>query len=287
MANRFPSISKACTVLALALLGLYGCKTDEAPASGAAAMPAASAKTSQDAAPSARKVIRRAELSLQVASAASAQTEVTRIAERHGGYVASATRDVTAESAERSTSGVTLTLRVPAEKLSAVLEQVKRLGIGAETERISSEDATDEYVDLEARIENQRRLETQFLEILKTAHTVTDALNVQRELASVRTDIDRMEGRRRFIAKEAALSTIELRLSTARPLVRASLSDFTTAARGAYSDSINVGAGLIAFGIRFVGISLPILVVFGLPLMLGAIAFRRHQRRRAAALLSS
>jgi Domain of unknown function (DUF4349) len=285
MANGFSSISKACTVLVLALLGLYGCKAGEAPASGAAATPAASAKSTQDAAPSARKVIRKAELSLEVASAARAQVEVARIAERNGGYVASTTRNVTAESAERSTSGVNLTLRVPAEKLSSVLEQVKRLGTGAETERISSEDATDEYVDLEARIENQRRLEQQFLEILKTARTVSDALNVQRELAGVRTDIDRMEGRRRFIAKEAALSSIELELTTARPLVRASLSDFSNAARDAYSDSINVGAGLIAFGIRFVGVSLPLLVVFGLPLMLGAIAFRRHQRRKQSAEL--
>lgn len=279
------SIAKACGVLLLALLGAYGCARGEAPASGAAAAtPVASAQTTQDAAPSARKVIRKAELSLEVASAASAQADVTRIAERHGGYVASTTRHVTAENAERSTSGVTLTLRVPAEKLSVVLEQVKRLGTGVETERIGSEDATDEYVDLEARIENQRRLEQQFLEILKTARTVTEALNVQRELSVVRTEIDRMEGRRRFIAKEAALSTIELNLSTARPLVRASLSDFTSAARSAYSDAISVGAGLIAFGIRFVGVALPVLVVFGLPLLLVVSALRRHQRRKQAAI---
>ena len=100
----------------------------------------------------------------------------------------------------------------------------------------------------------------------------------------VRTDIDRMEGRRRFIAKEAALSTIALELTTARPLVRASLSDFSTAARGAYSDSINVGVGLIAFGIRFVGVSLPLLIVFGLPLLLVVRALRRHQRRKHAML---
>ena len=206
------SVLSRGSLLLLCALGLYGCSRAEAPASGAqaAAAPAqaANAARAKDAAPSARKVIRRAELGIEVASASSAQAEVTRIVESHGGYVASAARDVTAAEGERERAQVRLTLRVPAERLTQVLQRIKRLGTGSETERIGSEDATDEYVDIEARIANQRRLEEQFLQILKRATTVTDALNVERELAAVRTEIDRLEGRRRLIAKEAALSTI-------------------------------------------------------------------------------
>lgn len=288
--RRFAVLSKPALGFVLSALALHGCARAEPPASGteapaqaAPARPPAADTAAKDAAPSARKVIRRAELAIEVASATAAQSQVTRIAESHGGYVASAARDVAAPEDEHARARVRMTLRVPATKLTAVLESIKRLGTGSESERIESEDATDEYVDVEARIANQRRLEEQFLAILKNATTVSDALNVQRELSAVRTEIDRLEGRRRVIEKEAALSTVELSISTLRPLVSASVSDFERSAIRAYSDAIAVAAGLVTFAIRAFGITAPLVVLLGIPAWLLVRVVRRLTRRRLPA----
>jgi chromosome segregation ATPase len=73
---------------------------------------------------------------------------------------------------------------------------------------------TEEYIDLEARLRTQKALEAQFLEIMKQAHKISDALEVQRQIAEVRADIERIEGRRRFLENQSALSTITLMLQT-------------------------------------------------------------------------
>ena len=286
-------LAKRTVLLIFVALGAAGCAREEGPSSATApkAVPASSAAPAVAtllALPTAsgRKVIRRAELGIEVGSVGRAQSEITRIAESAGGYVAATAREVRAEAGERAASRVTLTLRVPSETLSAVLERIKRLGTGTETERISSEDATDEYVDLEARIENQRRLEQQFIEILSSAKTVADALNVQRELSTVRTDLDRMEGRRRFISQAAALSSIEVTGSTVRPLVTASFSDFEVSALRAYSDAISVGAGLVSGAIRLLGVILPLALILGVPAFALVRGVRRFARRKQAVYMA-
>lgn len=261
----------ALSLLALALL-LVGCQAaSKGEPAGAAPPPVAPASPSPadgkaaDGVPAARKIVKKATLGLEVASMSDAQSKATRIVEQHGGYVASS-EDRTIEAGGRRAAGsATLVLRVPAATFSAVLTELRRLGQGAATEQVSSEDVTEEFIDLEARIRNQRALEERFLEILKSATKVEEALHVEREIAAVRTEIDRMEGRRRFLERETEMSTVTLTFSVAEPLVRASFSDFGAAVRSAYGDALNVGAGVITGTIRLLGVFVPLIVLFGVP----------------------
>jgi hypothetical protein len=142
---------------------------------------------------------------------------------------------------------------------------------------------SEEFIDLDARIHNQHELEAQFLEILKRAGRVEDALNVQRELAAVRTEAERMEGRRRFLEHETALSTLAVAFSPARPLVRASLSDFSSSVAHAASDTVNLGAGIVTATIRMLGVLVPVGLLLGLPLAFALRLFRRRARRQLVA----
>ncbi|HEX3854573.1 MAG TPA: DUF4349 domain-containing protein [Polyangiaceae bacterium] len=131
-----------------------------------------------------RKIVRQAELELEVAAPGTAQTASERLAEQHGGYVVSAARDTDTGSA--IDVRVTLVVRVPQAELTETIAELKRMGRGTGSERITSDDVTDEYVDLVARTASQKQLEQQYLEILKRAVTVKDAMEVQKELADVR-----------------------------------------------------------------------------------------------------
>jgi hypothetical protein len=227
-----------------------------------------------------RRIVKKASLEVAVARPADAMATAARIAEREKGFVANTERERATDDGRSELARTTLTLRVPAERFTVVLDELRRLGSGDGAESITTEDVSEEFIDLDARLENQRRLEAQFLEILKRATKVDEALGVERELATVRTEIDRMQGRRRFLERETALSTITLSLVPERPLVRATLSDFTNAVGRAAADTVNLSAGIVAGSVRVLGVLVPLLTFFGLPLLFALRARRTHLARR-------
>jgi hypothetical protein len=275
-----------------AFLALSGCaRSPEPPSAGEPARPAGAVVTASasDAAkagalPSARKVIRSAELTLEVDSPAKTQAELTTIAEQAGGYVASSEREVDGDEGEQRVSRVSAVLRVPSERLAATLTRLKHLGRGAESERLGSEDVSDEYIDLTARIANQKRLEATLAGLLTQASSVDAALQVHKELSNVRTEIDRMEGRRQFLERETDFAKISVTLSTLRPVLRVSLAEFGVSFRRAGADSVSLAAAVVLGGVRLLGVLMPIFVLFGAPGWVLWRLLRRRQARFAAAL---
>ena len=278
----------------LAAAALGGCGKEEAPAappseaSGVtgATLPAAVASASplgQKASATNRKIIRQAELQLEVADPGTIQTAIEQLAEKHGGYVVSAARDT--ENGSAVDIRVTVTVRVPQAELMSTIAELKHFGRGVGSERITSDDVTDEYVDLAARGASQKQLEQQYLEILKRAVTVKDAMEVQRELAGVRAEIERMQGRQQLLEKESAFSTLTVHLTCAVPRIAATSRDFSGTVQRAWSDALSSSLDLLSDGIRLLGFLLPIIVLIVLPGSGLVWALRRlGQRRRLAAL---
>ena len=223
-----------------------------------------------------RKIVRQAELELEVPSPSTAQTAIERMAEQHGGYVVSATRDTDHETAVDVR--VTLVVRVPQAELTATLAELKHLGRGVGSERITSDDVTDEYIDLGARIQSQRGLEQQYLEILKHATTVKDAMDVQKQLAEVRAEIERLQGRAQLLDKESAFSTLTVHLSTAVPQIAVSRTTFGGTLSRAWADAVSLSVELICDGIHFVAMLIPVVLLLGAPSVLGVWLFVRVVR---------
>jgi len=230
-----------------------------------------------------RKIIRNANLTVEVASPSDAQHKLVAIAESHQGFV------VTSEATQRAVADntkpevtVNLVLRVPASQFNSVMEEVRAVGVRIIQEKVTGQDVTEEFMDLEARIKNQKALELQFLEIMKRAGKVEDALSVQRELAEVRTEIEKLEGRRRFLENQASLSTINVTLQPPTQIVNAT--GFWYSVKTAFSDGVDVAVGIILFFIRAIIALAPVLVLIVLPLGLLARLGIRIVRRRKAAL---
>jgi hypothetical protein len=274
----------------VAALGLSGCALarESAPEPQARsvgadpAAPPANAKGEAKLPSTARKVIRNAELSIEVQSPAAAESTVSGLVEKLGGYVASSARDVVAGEGEKKWTTVTLSLRVPAQRLDEALREIKRLGAGAETEKIGSEDVTDEYIDVGARVANQRHLEQQLVTILAQVSKVDEALKVHQELTSVRTEIDKLEGRKRLLESESAVAKISVSLAPLRPVVGFSTAELGVNVRKAATDSVSVAGGIVTFAIRAAGVLLPLFVLFGLPLLSALWLVKRRQRKLAA-----
>ena len=213
-----------------------------------------------------RKIIRNAELTVEFDAPAAGQRKIASIAEAHGGFVVtSETMQDDGEGESKPHVTVTVVVRVPATQFGAALEEIRRVGNRIETEKITGQDVTEEYIDLEARIRTQRALEAQFLEIMKEARRIPDALEVQRELADVRTEIEKLEGRRRFLENQSSLSTITATLQTPAPLVATSTSGFLESVKRAFGDGLSLTTTIILALIRLCIVLIPVGLLIFLP----------------------
>ena len=160
-----------------------------------------------------RKIIRNADLSLEANSPEETQQKIGAIAESKGGFVIESTQSSSdVKATTRDT--VTMTIRVPAAKFNETLEEIRKAANRVIVETVKGQDVTEEFIDIEAQLKTKKALEEQFLEIMKRSNSVEDALNVQRELANVRGEIEKIEGRKRFLENQASLSTIKIKLQS-------------------------------------------------------------------------
>jgi len=155
-----------------------------------------------------RKLVRTSGLELVVKAPAGAAEEVRKLAERSGGYLVSSQ----VQGSEANASA-TVSVRVPVAQFEAVREQIRRLGLRVESDKIEAQDVTRDYVDRDSRLRNLRAQEQQYLQILKRATTVKDTLEVSDKLNEVRGQIEQQQAEFDALSKqiETVAITVELR----------------------------------------------------------------------------
>ncbi|MCK4575546.1 DUF4349 domain-containing protein, partial [candidate division WOR-3 bacterium] len=79
-----------------------------------------------------------------------------------------------------------------------LLDEIKNIG-EIESKNISEEDVTEEYYDIEARLENKRKVRERLFDLLRKAYKVKEILEVEREIERVGEEIERLEGRLRYL----------------------------------------------------------------------------------------
>jgi head-tail adaptor len=224
-----------------------------------------------------RRIIRTAELSVETDAPGVATSRLAALADAHAGFVVSSETGRSTEADGAETVSTTVILRVPVESFEDVLAAVRALGSRVSNEKVTGQDVTEEYVDLEARIRAQQALEEQYMAILREAKSIPDVLAVQQKLGEVRTEIERAEGRRRLLESEASFSTITVHVARRIAGVEAGGPGFGRSVHEAWSDAITVGLAIVNGAIRLVGFLLPVSVLVVLP---AALLLRTWRRRK-------
>src|SRR5438067_8467156 len=160
-------------------------------------------------------VVRSGSASIEVDSVGAAITRVRALAAQVGGFVANASL----AAGRQQVRSATLELKVPAARYDELVNGLAPIG-RVETVNVAAEDVGEEYVDVAAREANARRLEERLVALLaQRAGRLTDVLAVERELARVREEIERYDGRIRWLRAHAAMSTLAVTVHEPPPLV--------------------------------------------------------------------
>jgi hypothetical protein len=182
-----------------------------------------------------RMIIRTAQLTVEVTTMEQALAEARAIAARSGGFVsASNTRVERVNDQDRTVAD--LTLQVRSDVADAALSDLRKLG-KVTTETSGSQDVTEEYVDLDSNLRNLQASESAILKLMDKATRIEDVLSLQRELTNVRGQIERIQGRKRFLERRSDMATITLSLrlppvDAARPLGTGAWDPVSVAQRG-------------------------------------------------------
>lgn len=260
----------------LLLVGLAGCGAQQSdlpmPPRAENASPT---EAPSDAAATSQKIIHRATIVLRVEDFGQTEKKLGELVQAAGGYVAAFHED-RSSGAQR---GGRWTIRVPVTGYARFIEQAGLLGI-AEQRETHADDVTEEYVDLGARLKNKQQLEARLLEMVaKRSDEIKDVLALETELARVREEIERMQGRLRFLNDRVALTTVEIaayeRLGFQPPLA----TTFAGRIGQTFSDSVGAlrkcgeAAVLVVVGLA------PWLAAFLLVVMPFIVWARRYRRR--------
>jgi hypothetical protein len=212
-----------------------------------------------------RKIIYKAEVSLVVDDLPAAEEQLRQLINQHKGFIA---KSELSGSTGSKRSGH-WRLRVPVDGFDAFMAAVVKLGV-PQVNRTDSQDVTDQYYDLEARIKNKKAEEESLRKLLEQTHgKMEDILAVRRELNQVRGDIDLQEGQLRRLANLSALTTVDLTLQEIKDYVPPETPTFGKTIADTFGGSIDVlkavGRGLVLVGVALAP-WLPLLLVIGVPL---------------------
>ncbi len=180
-------------------------------------------------------VIRTGQLAIEVTNIEQALATVRQIAQSGGGFVSSSnTRVEKINDQDRTVAD--LTIQVRSEVADSTLSALRALG-KVTTEASGSQDVTEEFVDLDSNLRNLQASETAIVKLMDKATRIEDILALQRELTNVRGQIERIQGRQRFLRTRSEMSTISVSLRTpvtegARPVLGGAWDPAAVALRG-------------------------------------------------------
>lgn len=202
--------------------------------------------------------------------------QISDIAVKYGGYVVSG--DSRRGNDELKSGSVTIRVANTGDNFTRAQADVDSLG-NVTSKKISGQDVTEEYVDLESRLRNAEAQEAQYLALMQRAQTIDEILMVQSRLADVQSQIEQIKGRMNYMEGRTDFATITIAL-------RESGSDEAPEDDGGidwgFVDSIEYAGWLAVQTLNFVIVALGVIVP--LTVMVGGLAlivYRISQKRRS------
>ncbi len=156
-----------------------------------------------------RMVIQNSNMSLLVKDVVDVRKKIIGFAESNGGYMVDS---VTSNPQDAPTS--TVTVRLPSDKLDQALDLFRGLSIKVVSENLVGRDVTDQYVDIDARVETLERTKGKMESILAQASQISDLTTVTREIISLQNQIDALKGAQKSLSENAKMAKVTVYLST-------------------------------------------------------------------------
>lgn len=167
-----------------------------------------------------RKLIKEGDISFQVKDLSEGGKRIKEAVKKYDAYLSS---DQSYKSSYQVTH--TFVIRVPAENFDKLLATITAGVDKIDNKNIRVKDVTEEFLDVQARLETKKQLEKRYLKLLEKANTVKDILAIEQQIGNLRAEIESIEGRLRYLVNQVSLSTLTISIYEKLPQQGISFSD--------------------------------------------------------------
>ncbi|MCO6451254.1 MAG: DUF4349 domain-containing protein [Caldilineales bacterium] len=232
-----------------------------------------------------RKVIYNSRMDLVVEDTEAVGQQIGDLADSLGGFISG----LNAFRGEGDQVFVSLTLRIPAEQFETARAALRGYAMRVENESINTNDVTDQYYDINARLTALRATETELLALLAETRErngdVEDIMSIYRELTNIQGQIESLQGQLNRLENEVSLSTIDVVLrpdELTQPITTRAWRPLETL-RNSFRTLLSALQGLIDVLIYVIVVALPVLLILAIPLIIIVLIIRwlvRRSRRK-------
>ncbi|MDB4895363.1 MAG: hypothetical protein JWN15_1625, partial [Firmicutes bacterium] len=157
--------------------------------------------------PADRKIIQNAQFDVKVKNSDDAVAHIGQVVRASGGYV----QETKQSGTQQQGRTINMTVRVPASQYGSVIDLIN--GLGDVTQRREwTEDVTEQYVDLEARIKTQQLHLQQLNKLYERSGSIKEMMDLEQEISRVTADLESMQGKIKVLASRVDFSTISVNL---------------------------------------------------------------------------
>jgi hypothetical protein len=152
-----------------------------------------------------QKIIKTGNLRFETNDIEATYSQIQSAVKSHNAIIQNDTEGKNYESVFKN-----ITVRVPSKNFDLFLKDISKGVSYFDNKEISSQDVTEEYIDIDARLKAKKVLEARYLELLKKANKVTEMLEIEKQLSAIREEIEAKEGQLRYMQSQISMSTITI-----------------------------------------------------------------------------
>lgn len=152
-----------------------------------------------------RKLIKNGSIEFEVSSVTDTKEKINALVKESGGYISSDNQNNYSGNPRFEQN-----IRIPADKLDDFVSKIESLARKVDSKTISTQDVTEEFIDVETRLATKKELEARYRDLLKQAKYVKDIIEVEAQLNNVRSEIESMEGRLKYLNSQVSYSTLNV-----------------------------------------------------------------------------
>ena len=154
-----------------------------------------------------RLLIKNGYINFETTDIKASRLFINSLIKKHGAYIANED-----ENNSHTRIEINLTIKIPKNDFDAFLSELENAEKNVSSKNIEIEDVTEEFIDISARLAVKKEAEQTYLRLLSTAKTVRDVLDIQDQIQSIRSDIEGIEARLKYLEKSVAYSTLNIRM---------------------------------------------------------------------------
>lgn len=155
-----------------------------------------------------KKIIKNGTLTVEVKNIKTEKIRIDSLVAKFGAYY-----DKETLNNDNYSTSFNLTIRIPANKFEMFISQVEKGNNEVKYKEIDAQDVTETFIDLETRLTNKRKYMERYQELLKSAKSVKEILEIQEKIRTLEEEIESTTGRLKYLTNQVNLSTIELNIT--------------------------------------------------------------------------